>query len=365
MQRSILALALLLAASPALAQSFWDSRVQFGPQFHSYSISSPISEKISQVAFPVFVVVPILPALTIDLGTAYANAHHERRTFDSTGAPVTVESDLSGITDTQLRANYAIGQDFLVLTAGVNLPTGSATISPDELPAATQIGSDFLTFPISGFGSGFGMTGGFALARPLGSWNVGFGASVRYAGAYEPFEDGSGTKTSFQPGPEFRVRTGVDHPYGTGRIALGLTYSQFGDDKANAASYNTGNRYVGTVSVSNSLRNGTDYSVIVWNLFRTSGTLIDQSVAPRANITNAMLLFGVRGPGNSYIEPSIETRVRAQQGSGTSFLSTLGLRLAVNRGGWAVVPGVGFSVGTLESSTLTGFRSTLTVRLGQ
>ena len=97
----------------------------------------------------------------------------------------------------------------------------AATIDAEELEAATRIGSDFLLFPISGFGSGFGVTGGVAVARPLGTWNVGFGASVRHSSEYEPFRDASGTPFTFQPGPEYRARLGIDHPLGTGQIALG------------------------------------------------------------------------------------------------------------------------------------------------
>ena len=363
--RRLIPFALLLSASSVSAQSIWDSQIRTGPQFFSYDISAPINEKITQMAVPLFVSVPVFQSLTVDVGTAYATVHHERGFIDSTGALATRESDLSGLTDTQLRANYSIGQDFLVLTAGLNLPTGSATVAPEEIAAATIIGSDFLTFPISGFGSGLGMTGGFALARPLGAWNVGFGASLRYAGSYEPFDDGSGAPTKFQPGPEYRVRAGIDHPYRAGRISLGFTYSRFGDDKANAATYNTGDRFIGTVAVSNTLKSGTDYSFVLWNLFRTSGTLIDQSTSPRANITNAMLLFGIRGPGDISIEPSVETRVRTQPGADLSFLGTIGTRLAINRGGYAIVPGFGFSLGTLESSTLTGFRGTLAIRFGR
>ena len=76
-----------------------------------------------------------------------------------------LKSELSGLTDTQVRANYTFGQDLVVLTAGVNLPTGSSTVAAEELEAASLIGSDFLTFPISGFGSGLGFTGGVAFAR--------------------------------------------------------------------------------------------------------------------------------------------------------------------------------------------------------
>lgn len=351
-------------ATPAAAQSFWDSQVRLGPQFYSYDIKSPINEKISQVAFPVFVAVPVMPSLTIDVGTAFAMATHRRQSVDGSGNPVTVESTLNGMTDTQLRANYTMGADLVVLTAGLNIPTGSATLKPEEFDAATRIGSDFLTFPVSGFGSGFGLTGGVAVARPFGAWNLGVGASLRHAGEYEPFQDAGGTATKFQPGAEIRARVGADHPFGTGRVSLGFTYSKFGDDRANAAVYNTGNRYVGQVAVSNSLANGTDYSIVVWNLYRSSGTLIDQSASPSGNITNAMLIFGVRGPADVTVEPSIETRLWTQQGSKTSFLSTFGMRFFANRGNWAIVPGFGFTIGSLEAATLSGFRSTLAVRLG-
>jgi hypothetical protein len=333
--RRLLPLAFLLGASALPAQSFWDSQARFGPQFFSYDIKVPVREKISQ---------------RVDISSA--------------GADSVVESDMSGLTDTQLRANYTIGQDFVVLTAGLNLPTGSATVKPDQLEAATRIGSDFLTFPISGFGSGFGVTGGVAVARPVGAWNVGFGASLRHAAEYEPFEDATGTPLKYQPGPEYRARIGADHPFGTGRMSFGLTFSKFGDDKANAASYNTGDRYVGQFALSNSLGGSVDYSFVLWNLYRTSGRLIDQSESPSGNITNGMIIFGVRGPGDIGIEPSIESRLWTQQGAKTSFLSTLGMRFVVNRGTWGVVPGFGFTIGSLESATLTGFRGTLAIRVG-
>src|SRR5437764_4156718 len=125
--------------------------------------------------------------------------------------------------DTHLRANYTYCKVFVVLTAGVNIPTGSATLDAAKFPAATRIGSDFLTFPVSGFGSGLSFTGGGAIAKPVGDWNLGFGASLRHSSEFEPFLDATGAKTKFTPGPEYRVRLGADHPFGTGHLAFGLT----------------------------------------------------------------------------------------------------------------------------------------------
>lgn len=363
--RRLIALALVLGASTLQAQSIWDSSLRVAPAFQSYDVKAPFSEKISQFSVPVFATIPVFSALTIDVGTAFATARVERQTVDAGGNPTTVTSEMSGLTDTQVRANYTLGQDFVVLTVGVNAPTGSATVDADELDAATRIGSDFLLFPISGFGSGFGLTGGVAVARPVGSWNVGFGASVRHSGEYEPFRDASGTALKFQPGPEYRARLGVDHPFGTGQITLGITFSQYGDDKSNALTFNSGNRYIGQFMISNSLRPSVDYSFVVWNMFRTAGTLINQSPSPRGNIANALIGLAVRTPANVTLEPSVEARAWTQQGSETSYMGTFGTRFAVNRGGWAFVPGFAFSMGSMEGATLTGLRGTLGIRLGQ
>ena len=364
--RRLLPLALLLSGSALSAQSFRDASLRTGPQFHSYSLKAPLNEKISQIAIPVFVIVPLMSALSLDFGTSYAMVTHERTTIDGSGNETVTTSELTGLTDTQVRAHYAIGQDFVVLTGGVNVPTGSATVEPSELDAATRIGSDFLTFPVSGFGSGLGFTGGVAVARPMGAWNFGFGASMRASTEYEPFRDAAGTPLKFTPGPEYRARLGMDRPYGTGRFSLGLTYSKFGDDKANAITYNTGDRYIGQFALSNSVgESDVDYSFVLWNLYRSTGTQIDGGASPSGNITNASLSFGVRGPKDIGVEPSIETRLWTEQGSKSSYMGTFGLRFYVDQGGWSIVPGAGFSVGSMQVATLTGFKATLGMRLGR
>ena len=53
-----------------------------------------------------------------------------------------------------------------------------------------------------------------------------------------------------------------------------------------------------------------------------------------------------------------------QQGSDASVMATLGLRFIFNRGIWAVVPGVGYSMGSAESASLSGYRATLGMRFG-
>jgi hypothetical protein len=357
--RRLIAVSLLLAGASSLhAQGIWDSNLRTGPQFYSYTIHG--SEKISEMAVPIFVSVPVISHLTFDVGTAFANVKLTRTNSDSS----VTESSASGITDTQLRANYSLANDLVVVTAGVNVPTGSSTITPNQLDAATRIGSDFLSFPVSGLGSGLGFTGGAAVARSLGSWNVGLAGSVRQSSEYTPFRDAADSAVTFTPGPEMRLRFGVDHPYGNGHVSIGVMMFRFGDDKANAATYNTGNRFVTQLALSNSLSETTDYSLIAWNLHRSEGTLIDGSVSPSSDMTNALFALS-KHIGSVSLQPTFEARlVVGQELAKTNALGTVGLRLVVPKGLWTFVPGFAFTGGAMDQGSLTGFRGTLAIRVG-
>jgi hypothetical protein len=360
--RRTLSTALLTAGSALHAQSVFDVGARLGPQFMIYDIKSPINEKISEFTLPVFLIYPIAPSLTLDLGTAWAQARVESQGLN--GAPTV--SQMSGLTDTQIRANYTVGTDFMVVTAGLNLPTGRSTATLTQQAAATRIASDFLVFPISGFGTGMGGTGGVAFARPAGDWNIGAGGSVRYSAAYDPFEDGTGSRLRFQPGNEYRARLGADRPFGTGRLSFGLTYSKFGNDQTDQSAYNTGDRYIAQAALSNSIRN-TEFVVTAWDLFRNSGELADQTPTGRENIMNTALAVGLHR-GTMIIEPTVEARVWTQATAPASWLTTLGVRTNVNFNGFAVTPFVGYSAGRVGGDTgdasLTGFRGTLAIRLG-
>ena len=181
-----------------------DIRARIAPQFYSYKIASPSSMTISEFAVPLFVQVPVTQRLSFDIGTSFAQARVQQ-----TGTATAV-STISGLTDTQIRGNLSLGTDFVILTGGVNLPTGKSTVPVDQQRAAGLIGSDFFSFPISNMGTGFGGTGGIVVARPVGDWNVGVGLSVRHSAQYDPFDavggpaldtTSPGTNTARESGP--------------------------------------------------------------------------------------------------------------------------------------------------------------------
>ena len=364
------AAALGLVAAPAGAQTLLDNSVRVGPQAVSYRIGGGLDARISEVAVPVAVVVPLGARLNLDVATAWASSRVEQ---DGTKETIT------GLTDTQLRANYTLGGDFIVLTAGLNLPTGQATVKTDQLRAAGYIGNDFLALPVSNMGTGLAGTGGIAVARPLGSWNVGFGASMRHAAAYDAFEI-QDTAVRFQPGDEYRARLGVDRAIGPGRVAFGVTYSAFGKDKDAQSSYSTGNRIITQAAWSAPMR-GVDVFLSGWDLARQKGDIVGGSTAPAENIANLGLTLGIRALGTT-LEPSAEVRNWTRDGSRAGTLGQFGLRLRLPVGPLTVFPGGSFTTGSWveriqyplpadgygyrnESASLSGWRAMVAVRMGR
>lgn len=357
--KRLIPLLLTIGATSASAQSILNSAVRTGPLFASYKIEAPVGVTISELAVPVAVSMPFGSRVTFDVSTAYAMS---KVTF--TGARA---QEIKGLTDTQLRANIALGQDFIIFTGGLNLPTGQTAVADSQVEAAGYIANEFLSFPIPSLGTGFGGTGGIAIARPIGEWNIGFGGSVRYSAEYEPFRSGS-TAIKFQPGNEYRLRVGIDHGFLGGRVATGLTYSKFGDDAAGGGSvYSNGDRYVAEAGYARTLR-GVDYIVSAWDLFRAGGVRANNR-APTENITTALLSAGF-GVGGIRVEPNIETRVWYSEGTYLGKMATIGLRNRIAVMGMDVFPSAAYAMGTMtavdgSTPSVSGFRASLTARFAR
>ncbi|MDB4913138.1 MAG: hypothetical protein JWM95_782 [Gemmatimonadetes bacterium] len=372
--RRFLPLVLAAVAAPALsAQSVFDSELRLAPQFLTYQIKSPSNETISELAIPAYVSIPFGPSFTMDVGTAFARARV------SNGTAV---SEISGLTDTQIRGNLTLGSDFLILTAGLNLPTGQSSVTLDQITAAGRIGNDFLAFPISNMGTGVAATAGVAVAQPLGDWNVGFGGALRKSQAYDPFSI-PGQTLKFTPGNEYRVRVGLDRATNSGRVSFGLTYSAFANDDAGGSIYSTGNRIIGQTVLTSQIA-GADVTFAGYDVFRQAGQYASGDPAGRENIANGYLGLGLKMFG-TIVEPSFEARhwlqnVVASTGSSLpdrsqySALGTVGLRTRLEAVGFAAYPSVGYTFGQLATldainnpvhALFTGFRAQLAIRVSQ
>ncbi len=118
------------------------------------------------------------------------------------------ELDLNGLGDVRLQGNHSFMGDQLLVSAGLNLPTGKKKLSQlDEIVVLQTMSLNFIDLPMRRFGEGFGFNVLVGGAAVLGE-GVRGGAGIMYGfvGAYEPYENGG----SFDPGNTFSVNAGID-----------------------------------------------------------------------------------------------------------------------------------------------------------
>ncbi len=354
------ALALLAAAPvPLAAQDIGSTTVIGIPQVVSNRIGTGSAAKtIAQSSFPLAVIVPLTPRLSLDVGTSWAQSQV------SSGGRVV--SEITGFTDTQVRANYVFGSDAVVLTLGANVPTGQYQVREDQIEAAGQIGNNFLVYPVSAYGNGLSGTGGIAVARSLGSWNLGLGGTFRRSTEFDAFTIGT-SRLRFQPADEVRARIGLDRPVGeSGRLSIAGIYSAFGEDAFDSTTFATGDRYIGQVGLYLPTER-TEWSIGAWNLYRARGQQVG-GTAPYENIANLSVGVGVR-LGSVVVEPNAEGRLWQVGGARAGQMVSLGARLRLGAGPFTLVPSAGYTAGTFyalsdgASTGLTGWRGSLLIRL--
>lgn len=349
----------LVAALPALApaQGLGDMAVIAAPHLTTYSVGSGASKlSISQTAVPLVFVIPVSTRFSMDITTAFASSQVKNAS--------TTISEINGLTDTQIRGNFSLGDRMLVFTAGINLPTGQYSIPEGQQAAAGQIGNDFLNYPISSMGNGLAGTGGVAFAKAVGDWNLGAGASFRKSTEFAAFTVSS-AEYRFTPADEIRLNVGVDRPVGEGQVQFGLSYSAFGEDLADTTAYSTGDRLIASGGWSFPVKSSTVF-LSGWNLYRMAGQQFG-GAAPKENVAN--LNAGVSlNAGPVLIQPNVEVRLWQVDGIKAGNLFNTGVRLRLQAGAFNIFPAVGISSGNLydtgtgAATKVTGLRSSLTIR---
>lgn len=351
---------LVLAPAFAGAQGLAQTSIRVAPQGLFYELDAGGTKtRMMQLAIPVAVMIPITSNIGFDLATAFANVMVE--TGDD-------ESELSGLTDTQLRLNYTLGTDAVVVTAGLNLPTGQYEVDQDKIAAAGQIGNDFLAFPVSSFGNGLAGTGGVALARSFGGVNLGVGGSFRKSWEFGAYGSDANA-LRFEPANEIRLRGGIDGFALGGRLMAGVVYSMFGEDGCEGCeagtsrtTYSTGNRIIlqAAADIPAGLAN---LFLSTWYLNRAEGEQIG-GPAPPETIMNVQAALGLN-LGLMFLEPSIEFRRATSDGDAAGTLTFFGLRTRFGMGPLEVSPSVAFGTGKLDlaGADITGFKGGLTIRI--
>lgn len=317
----------------------------------------------SQTVFRVFGGVPVGRRLFVDASGNYA--------LTTLKASDGTRVDLSGWTDTQLRASYTVGRDRLVASLLVNVPSGTEQVTTDQVPLLRSIAQNFLPFPVSSYGAGAGLTGALALAQQFGSWSVGAAGSIRYLASYSPYADVSDT---YAPGLESRVRVGARRMFGerTG-VALAVTFSTFGSDEFSGVqnyTYRSGDRLVLEGTVSRQVGR-TTARLFGWGFLRAAGDSSGSGVpGAREHIVYGGLSWTLPLGARLRLSPGFDARSWRAADGASGELAELSvdarLRLGVRL---ALASRVRLETGTLRltpaiTAGFTGVAATVFLRVG-
>ena len=141
------------------------------------------------------------------------------------------ESDsFTDVSDVMLRVSYILGDNAAILTFGTGIPTGRSRLKSDELIHAGLAANRPLGYPITLFGSGWGLMGSIAHVREIGSWIIGAGLGFYFRDKYRIND-----RDEIDPGEELNISFGVDRSFfiGLRRIKLTTTliYSNYTEDR--------------------------------------------------------------------------------------------------------------------------------------
>jgi hypothetical protein len=141
-------------------------------------------------------------------------------------------ADLNGLADTQLSTSYHVESANLLLSFGVNLPSGKSALTLPQLTTSAVLSSNVFQFQVPNFGQGLNISPGFTWALPVReNFVLGFGGSYQYKGQFAPLT-ASGLK--YDPGDEMLLTGGFDTRLSTNTTLTGdVIFTFYGKDKIN------------------------------------------------------------------------------------------------------------------------------------
>jgi hypothetical protein len=230
-----------------------------GATFESYSFHSGLAfSRISEFTIPMVVTQRVGDRVILDVGTAFVSASATLSNNQTV--------DHSGLVDTDIRATIGVVPGKFLLNIVGTIPTGARTVPDTTIPLFGATATDLLGFTTPSFGSGGGMSAGFASAFQLGSnWAIGAGASYRYGASYTPVRGGQ----EMSPGGEIRARLGIEGPFGGGKYFRGaLVFTTTGENDITGGTTSTiGKRVLAYAATSVPVGNS-NLSVYGWDMRR-------------------------------------------------------------------------------------------------
>lgn len=151
-----------------------------------------------------------------------------------------VVSEISGLADTKIKAYGFAWEDQLVLSLGVNIPTGVTSLDDEDVKAVQAVSPNVLGFRMKDYGGGTDLDLATSVGFDLGhGWTVGGGLSYLFRGEYD-----LDTRSTYGPGNEFSITAGSDWRRGRLLLSLDTLYRGFGKDSlGSSGTFSNGDQF--------------------------------------------------------------------------------------------------------------------------
>jgi len=214
----------------------------FAPILSAWHFATPLTtsagkvEDVAQVAVP-FQIRVGAGAWAFDLTGAYATGavHMTASNASSSNGSADDVVLLTGPTDMKVRVSGPLVAERLLLTAGVNLPTGATRLDADQLTVLQTVSAPGLAMPVPSYGMGAGGTLGLIDVMEAAGWTLALGGSVEKRTEYTPIalavSSGGAGDTRLSPGIATHLTLGADRVVGSSRLNVLLLTDMYGTDR--------------------------------------------------------------------------------------------------------------------------------------
>lgn len=181
--------------------------------------SDSVTYDVDQFAIPLVGFIPLQENLELHFYAASAST-----TLDAGGT----DYDIAGFTDMRLQVNHSLVEDQVLVSLGVNLPTGKKTLSvSEERPVMEILTQNYLSFPIRRFGEGFGANVLVGLAAASGNARYGGTVSYQFNGPYEAYEG----RGDYSPGNMLMASASADTRADAWTLGADVSFTTYAADK--------------------------------------------------------------------------------------------------------------------------------------
>jgi hypothetical protein len=277
------------------------------------------------------------------------------------------ETEYSGLTDTEASVVVQLAPGWASLTGVALLPTGSKSMTFEEMIVAGAVAADQLPFRITHWGTGGGAGMSLAVTRPIGSFAAGLSVGYVVARTFEPL---AGDAFEYRPGNQLQVVAAVDRLIGeSAKAAVRAKYQRFGADEGDGRNlFQSGDRLTVTGSLDFAVGRSTAIVYAGW-YERDPAELLQP---PPEILPSQTMLYGGAGLraslGSAVLQPSVDVRVVDTE-VGPGYTVGVGASLEAPAGTSTLIPSARLRFGSAESvdgvkTRFTGLDAGFSIRLG-